>query len=58
MPWSTAQVGRLTLQRLHDAGLRVALLPTLHDIDEPADLEHLPADLAADLAGAGGPDRP
>ena len=54
LPWSTAQVRELTLQRLQAAGLSVALLPTLRDIDEPADLQYLPGD----LAGAGGPGRP
>jgi len=42
MPWSTAQVMALTRQRLADADLRHAELPPVHDIDEPADLLHLP----------------
>jgi rSAM/selenodomain-associated transferase 1 len=41
MPWSTAQVMAITRERLHQAGLRWHELPTLHDIDEPADLVHL-----------------
>ena len=42
MPWSTNQVMALTRERLAAAGLRHAELPTVHDIDEPADLAHLP----------------
>lgn len=42
MPWSTADVAHLTLKRLSAAGRRVQIGPTLHDIDEPADLVHLP----------------
>jgi glycosyltransferase A (GT-A) superfamily protein (DUF2064 family) len=34
-----------TRQRLAAAGLRHAELPVLPDIDEPADLQHLPAHL-------------
>lgn len=44
MPWSTAVVARLTLARLAAARLRVHIGPTLHDIDEPEDLAHLPAE--------------
>ena len=43
MPWSTARVMALTRERLALAGLRHVELPTIHDIDEPADLAHLPA---------------
>jgi uncharacterized protein len=43
MPWSTAQVLALTRQRIQAAGLRQAELGALPDIDEPADLQHLPA---------------
>ena len=42
MPWSTADVARLTLERMAAAGLRVHLGPTLYDIDDPEDLAHLP----------------
>lgn len=42
MCWSTPQVMAQTRQRLATAGLRHAELPTLPDIDEPADLVHLP----------------
>lgn len=34
IPWSTNRVLSMTLQRAEEAGLRVALLPTLSDIDE------------------------
>jgi glycosyltransferase A (GT-A) superfamily protein (DUF2064 family) len=38
MPWSTDQVAAITLRRLQDLALSVAVLPAVHDIDEPADL--------------------
>jgi len=41
-PWSTAQVMTITRDRLQAAGLSLAELPPVHDIDEPADLAHLP----------------
>lgn len=41
--WSTPQVMAQTRERLAAAGLRHAELPPLADIDEPADLLHLPA---------------
>ena len=44
MPWSTATVAAETLFRMAALGLKVWLGPLLHDIDEPADLAHLPAD--------------
>jgi hypothetical protein len=40
--WSTATVLVRTLERAAELGLHVALLPALPDIDEPADLAHLP----------------
>lgn len=43
MPWSTPAVMALTRRRALDAGLRLAEMPALVDIDEPADLVHLPA---------------
>jgi rSAM/selenodomain-associated transferase 1 len=49
MPWSTAGLMDATRLRLAAAGLAHVELPALHDIDEPADLLHLPAHLAADL---------
>jgi rSAM/selenodomain-associated transferase 1 len=42
MPWSTPAVMPATRERLTAASLRWKELPTLHDIDEPADLAHLP----------------
>jgi len=42
MPWSTPGLMALTRQRLAQAGLRHLELPALPDIDEPADLVHLP----------------
>ncbi|MDP3699687.1 MAG: TIGR04282 family arsenosugar biosynthesis glycosyltransferase [Hylemonella sp.] len=47
MPWSTATVAAQTLQRLAALGLSTWVGPTLHDIDEPADLRHLPPHLQA-----------
>jgi uncharacterized protein len=47
LPWSTPQVLTETRRRLAAAGLRHTELATLHDIDEPADLQHLPAHLAS-----------
>jgi len=43
MPWSTGAVMALTRDRLRHAAARHAELPEVHDIDEPADLVHLPA---------------
>ena len=42
--WSTAQVATLTLQRLGALGWNVCVAETLHDVDEPADLNLLPPD--------------
>lgn len=42
MAWSTAGVLAATRARAAAAGLRLAELAPLHDIDEPADLVHLP----------------
>ena len=42
MAWSTPTVAAKTLHRLAALGMRVWLGPTLHDIDEAADLTHLP----------------
>lgn len=43
MPWSTAEVYGLTVQRLTDSGFVLHQLPVQHDIDETADLVFLPA---------------
>jgi uncharacterized protein len=42
MPWSTARVMATTRRRLAAAGLRHVELNAVRDIDEPADLVHLP----------------
>ena len=43
MTWSCGTVMQRTRERLAAAGMRHAELPPLADIDEPADLAHLPA---------------
>ena len=43
MRWSHDQVMAHTRQRLAALNLRHVELPMLHDVDEPADLRHLPA---------------
>ena len=43
MVWSTAQVMAVTRARLAALGVVAAELPAVPDIDEPADLAHLPA---------------
>ncbi|MDB5742923.1 MAG: hypothetical protein JWR68_1238 [Polaromonas sp.] len=47
MPWSTSAVAARTLQRMAALDLRVWRGPLLHDIDEPADLVHLPPGFSA-----------
>ena len=42
MPWGTSVVAFETLRRMAAANMRVWQGPTLHDIDEPADLQHVP----------------
>ena len=42
MPWSTATVAKLTRQRIRAAGWTLKVLESLHDIDEPQDLQWLP----------------
>ena len=44
MAWSTSSVALETLDRLAGLGMTVWLGPLLHDIDEAADLAHLPPD--------------
>jgi uncharacterized protein len=43
MPWSTSAVMATTRERLLHAAMQHTELPVVHDIDEPADLTHLPA---------------
>ena len=42
--WSTDSVARSTLERITQLGWSLHQAAMLHDIDEPADLSHLPAD--------------
>lgn len=49
MPWSTAQVMQRTRERLAQLQLTHAELPTLHDVDEPADLVHVPVEWLASI---------
>jgi rSAM/selenodomain-associated transferase 1 len=49
--WSTPSVMAATRERARAAGLRWAEQPAVADIDEPADLIHLPAALAASTPG-------
>lgn len=44
MPWSTERVMALTRERLLALGMRHVELTTLADVDEPADLVHIPTD--------------
>ena len=48
MPWSTSAVAELTLARMQALEWSVWVGDTLADIDEPADLVHLPAHLDPD----------
>jgi rSAM/selenodomain-associated transferase 1 len=52
MHWSHDQVMTLKRERLAALGLRHVELPELHDIDEPADLCHLPAQWLRDVESA------
>lgn len=56
--WSTDSVASATLERLRDLAWPVQLCQTQHDIDEPADLRHLPAGWGTGLMPAGGTDFP
>jgi len=38
MPWSTDRVATVTMERARAAGMRVAMLRTIWDVDRPADL--------------------
>ena len=42
MPWSTSVVAKETLLRTRQLGWKTHVLPTVHDIDEPTDLQYLP----------------
>lgn len=45
IPWSSASVLAVTLQRLAEAGLSVAILDSAYDVDRPEDIERLRRDL-------------
>jgi len=47
IPWSTKLVLPRTRERLREAAYAVEELPTWYDVDEPADLERLKAELRA-----------
>jgi rSAM/selenodomain-associated transferase 1 len=47
--WSTSSVAAATQERLQALQWRVQTLAPLHDIDEPADLQYLPAALSSNL---------
>jgi glycosyltransferase A (GT-A) superfamily protein (DUF2064 family) len=42
MLWSTRTVAQETLKRMQQLGWKTKVLATLHDVDETADLQHLP----------------
>lgn len=48
IPWSTSSVAELTLARMQALGWRIWVGGELADIDEPADLVHLPVHLHPD----------
>ena len=52
IPWSTSAVMSSTRDQLLRAGLRWAELATLVDVDEPADLIHVPPEWLGMAAGA------
>ncbi|MBX3599911.1 MAG: TIGR04282 family arsenosugar biosynthesis glycosyltransferase [Rubrivivax sp.] len=56
VPWSTSQVMAATRERALAAGLRWTELAPVADVDEPADLAHLPAGWLGGLGGAGDAD--
>ena len=47
--WSTSNVATATQERIQALHWRVQTLAPLHDIDEPADLQYLPAALSSNL---------
>ncbi|WP_395056720.1 TIGR04282 family arsenosugar biosynthesis glycosyltransferase [Polaromonas sp.] len=58
MAWSTSSVAAETLRRLAALDLHVWQGPVLHDIDEAADLAHLPAGFKGPKFQAKSPPRP
>lgn len=57
MTWSHARVMADTRERLHAAGVRWAELAPVADIDEPADLVHLPAEWLVGLHAGSKPQK-
>lgn len=57
MPWGTAAVADLTLERLRDLNWRVWVGEALADIDVPADLPVLPGEMAETSSPARSPAR-
>ncbi|HEY2978182.1 MAG TPA: TIGR04282 family arsenosugar biosynthesis glycosyltransferase [Burkholderiaceae bacterium] len=55
MRWSHHQVMAQTRTRLAASGLRCVELPVLHDVDEPADLCHLPTQWLQSMPGIPNP---
>lgn len=53
VPWSSGRVMEATLAALDRAGVRTSLLPRWYDVDVPADLDRLRADLGRPGSGAG-----
>lgn len=53
VPWSTPEVLARTEERAARLGLRVERIAGGYDVDTPDDLDHLAAELAADLAEGG-----
>ncbi len=51
MPWSTAHVCALTLERARRSGLRVHVLPAWFDVDTHADLRRLQGELGSGPTG-------
>jgi rSAM/selenodomain-associated transferase 1 len=51
IPWSTDRVLATTLERCRELGLEPSLLAPARDVDTPADLRRLAAELAADGSG-------
>lgn len=47
IPWSTADVLAVTIRRLAEAGVELALLPPGYDVDRPEDVDRLRRDLAS-----------
>ncbi len=50
--WSTSAVAHETLARMAQISWQAKVLPTLHDVDEPADIRWLPPDWGYNAAAA------